>query len=195
VSGVRSSWVTLETNAARRSLRANTPHNSPATAAIARASAAQPTPRAHRSGPAAPAATAGILTATADATGSSASVANATAINGIVPGFASLLTADVIESECAGSAGSASLLNADAAGNPLNAAPPANTVVPIPGVGSVTLNEQTVDSSGITVRAIHLDVAVGGIVIAEVVISESVCLGAIEALAAQATAADPNLTG
>jgi hypothetical protein len=38
-------------------------------------------------------------------------------------------------------------------------------------------------------------VNVAGIVTAEIVISESACLAGIEALAAEATAGDPNLTG
>jgi hypothetical protein len=146
-------------------------------------------------GAVAPAATASILAASADGGGSSAAVADLTAVNGLVPGVANLLTADAISSECSGSDGSSSLLNAVAAGAPLGLSPPANTTVPIPGVGSLVLNEQVSDAGGITVRAVHLNVNVAGIVTAEIVISESACLAGIEALAAEATAGDPNLTG
>src|SRR5205823_11381875 len=60
-----------------------------------------------------------------------------------------------------------SLLGLSAGGVPVSDNPPPNTTILIPGVGSVTLNEQTCDgggappctgpiSSGITVRAIHV---------------------------------------
>ena len=143
----------------------------------------------------APAATAGILTAVADASGSSASVLNLTAVNGVVPGFASLVTADAVTSECSFPDGSSAIVNGVAAGLPVNAAAPPNTTVPIPGIGSLVLNEQISDSGGITVRAIHLIVNVPGLVGAEVVVSESVCLAGIEALAAEATAGTGTLTG
>jgi hypothetical protein len=147
-------------------------------------------------GAVAPAATASILAASSDANGSSAAVADLTAVNGLVPGVANVLTADAISSECSGADGSSSLVNAVAAGVPaLALSPPPNTTVPVPGVGSLVLNEQTSDAGGITVRAVHLTVNVAGIVTAEIVISESVCLAGIEALAAEATAGDPNLTG
>jgi hypothetical protein len=141
-------------------------------------------------------ATAAILTATATSSGSSASVANVSAINGIVPGMTNALTADAVSSQCSGTTGSSSLVNAVAANAiPLNAAPPPNTTVPIPAVGALVLNEQIVDAGGITVRAVRLNVNVFGVVVGEVVISESACLAGIEALAAEATAGDPNLTG
>jgi hypothetical protein len=147
-------------------------------------------------GAVAPAATANVLTATADATGSSASVANVSAVNGIVPLVPSVLTADAITSECSGFDASSAIVNGQAVGAiPLDAAAPPNTTIPIPGVGSVVLNEQIADSSGVTVRAVHLNVNVAGIVVAELVISESACFAGIEALAAEATAGDPNLTG
>jgi hypothetical protein len=146
-------------------------------------------------GTAAPAATAGILTAAADGSGSSASVLNLTAANGVVPGFTSVVTADAVTSECSFPDGSSAIANGVAAGVPVALSPPPNTTIPIPGVGQLVLNEQISDSGGITVRAIHLVVNVPGIVGAEVVVSESVCLAGIEALAAEATAGTGTLTG
>jgi hypothetical protein len=144
-------------------------------------------------GAAAPAATASVLNASADPSGSAASVARLTAVNGVVPGMASLLTADVISSQCSGTSGSSSILNGTLAGNAVPVSAPPNTVIPIPLVGSATLNEQITSTNGITVRAIHLSVNVLGVATADVVISESVCVAG--ASVASATIGNPNLTG
>jgi hypothetical protein len=142
---------------------------------------------------------------------SSADVANADAFSGVA-------TAGVIHSEClsdeAGSSGDASLVNAAVAGTPIAANPPANTEIPVPGVGSVFLNEQagTNDpgvSTSIVVSAVH--VSLNGLAgDGDIVISQSGCgvagaevlgvsvigpAGPASASAADAINGNPNLAG
>jgi hypothetical protein len=115
---------------------------------------------------------------------SSASVAN-------VNVGAGALTASLISSQCKsngdGSTGSSSLANVNtgpALGNisiPVNAAP--NTVINVPGVGSITVNEQIRPTNGpgdtsIIVRAIHIRLLGGPlqtIGTGDIIISESRC--------------------
>lgn len=139
---------------------------------------------------------------------SAADVANADAFSG-------LATAGVIHSEClsdeAGSNGDSALVNAEVAGVPVAANPPANTVIPVPAVGTVTLNEQTVtdvpgSSTGIVVNAVH--VSLNGIAAdGDIIISQSACgVAGAEVLGAEvigeagpasgdAISGDPNLAG
>jgi hypothetical protein len=79
--------------------------------------------------------------------------------------LAGLLTADAISSTCTsngdGSNGSVTLVNAVLAGNPLASNPAPNTVIPVAGGGTFTLNEQIeVNDIGtqtsVTVNAVHL---------------------------------------
>jgi len=75
------------------------------------------------------------------------------------------LTAELVTAECTangGVMGSSSLVNAELAGVPLDVAPGPNTVIEIAGLGTVTLNRQTVtkDAEGndtITVEAIVVE--------------------------------------
>lgn len=110
---------------------------------------------------------------------SSASVANANALSGRV-------TADVVRSQCTsngdGSSGSSTLTNARVLGTPVAVNPAPNTVIPLPGIGTVTLNEQIRPTNGpgdtsIIVRAIHirLDVAGGSLGQGDIIIAESRC--------------------
>jgi hypothetical protein len=111
---------------------------------------------------------------------SSASVAN-------VNVGAGALTASLISSQCKstgdGSTGSSSLANVatgPALGNvsiPVNAAP--NTVINVPGVGSITVNEQIRPTNGagdtsIIVRAIHIRLN-GPLGNGDIIIAESRC--------------------
>jgi hypothetical protein len=134
------------------------------------------------------------------------SAASVVGVN-VLPEFG-VLSADAITSECSanpdGVAADAGLLNASALGGsvniPINAPP--NTTVALPFVGSLTLNEQTETDGGIVVRSVHLNVNVlnAGLVVADVILSESACFPGDAAAAATATAAvatggTPNLTG
>jgi hypothetical protein len=107
---------------------------------------------------------------------SSASVANVNALAG-------LITAQVLGSECTsngdGSSGSSTLTTLRVLGLPVavNAAP--NTVINLPGVGSVTINEQirptnTGGDTSIIVRAVHVRLN-GTLGNGDVIIAESRC--------------------
>ena len=115
--------------------------------------------------------------------------------------FAGLVTADAVSSECTaapeGADGTASWVGAEAAGTPLEANPPPNTTFEIPGLASIVLNEQTRESDGIIVDALHATIQTPFGVFAEIIISESACFAGDEATAAVATSlsGDPNLTG
>jgi hypothetical protein len=95
-----------------------------------------------------------------------------------LPGVADV-TGELIASAClsdaSGSEGASTILGGEAAGTPLAISPDPNTTVDIPGVGSVTLNEQTTNGSETTVRAIHVvvDTALG--VDADLAAATSVC--------------------
>jgi hypothetical protein len=106
---------------------------------------------------------------------SSASVADVNALAGRI-------TATVIGSECTsngdGSTGSSTLTNVNILGAPVNVNTPPNTVISLPGVGSVTINEQIrtdeAQSTSIVVRAIH--VRLNGLLgSGDVIIAESRC--------------------
>jgi Tol biopolymer transport system component len=91
--------------------------------------------------------------------GSATSSARAGALNVL-----GALSADAVSSTCTsdgdGSRGSTNLLNASAAGKPLVDAPAANLHVDVPGLASLTLNEQIVSNvpgdTNITVNGLHL---------------------------------------
>lgn len=102
------------------------------------------------------------------------------------------------------------MLNATALGGAivLPVGAPPNTVIPLPLIGSITLNEQEQNASGIIVRSVHLRVDALGIATADIVIAESGCFpfganafatggagGSGRATAASATSGVPNLTG
>ena len=110
---------------------------------------------------------------------SAASVVN---VN-IGPLAAPVIHADAVSSSCAstdsGSTGTASVVNLAIAGMSLiNGTIPANSQIPLPGIGTVTLDEQITSSSpagsSITVNAIHvaLDGALGK---GDIIISQSHC--------------------
>ena len=107
---------------------------------------------------------------------SSASVANVNALAG-------LITAQVIASECNsngdGSTGSSTLTTVRVLGTLVAVNPAPNTVINLPAVGSVTLNEQVRPSDGpgdtsIIVRAIHIRLN-GTLGNGDVIIAESRC--------------------
>jgi hypothetical protein len=68
-------------------------------------------------------------------------------------------------------------------GNSVSASPPPNTTVPLPGVGTLTLNEQTSTASpgglrSITINAIHLHLA-GTLGSGDIIVSQSRCTARI----------------
>jgi hypothetical protein len=115
--------------------------------------------------------------------------------------FAGTVTAEAVSSECTagpeGAEGTSSLVGAEALGTGLDANPPPNTTFEIPGLATIVLNEQTRESDGIIVDAIHATIQTPFGVFAEIIISESACFAGDEATAAVATSlsGDPNLTG
>ena len=110
---------------------------------------------------------------------SSASVANVNIGSLLVP----ILHVDAVSSSCAsnanGSTGTASVVNLAIAGMSLiNGTIPANTSIPLPGIGTIYLDQQTTTSSpagsSITVNAIH--VALNGLLgNGDIIISQSQC--------------------
>ncbi len=103
----------------------------------------------------------------------------------IVVGLGSL-TIDAVESGCRsdgdGSTGFTELIGAVLGGNPLIQSPLPNTVVELPGILSIVLNEQTVSnapgSTSIQVRALHITVLPGlaGLLgVVDVIVGESNC--------------------
>jgi hypothetical protein len=105
---------------------------------------------------------------------SSAQVAGLSALPGVAD-----VTGELISSAClsdaSGTEAESTILGGSAAGTPLSVSPDPNTSVDVPGVGSVTLNEQTTNGSETTVRAIHVvvDTALG--VSADLAVATSVC--------------------
>jgi hypothetical protein len=148
--------------------------------------------------------TASALNVASQATGPS-SVASAASVAGAsVPG---VLTAGVVTAECtadpSGANANSALLGTSILGIPVNVAVPPNTDL----LGLATLNEQTRSANGITVRAVHVTIPIIG----DVVVSEASCdpgtgangrasvlganAGRSGSAAADATSANPNLTG
>jgi hypothetical protein len=109
---------------------------------------------------------------------SSASVADVTAIDGVIPAVDGL-TAGLITSACesnpSGSSAESAIVDGSALGIPLAVSPDPNTTIAVPAIGSITLNEQTKNGSKQTVRAVHVvvDTALG--IGAEIAIATSVC--------------------
>lgn len=114
---------------------------------------------------------------------SSADVANVR----VGPSDSPILGATAVHSECRadslGSTGTASLASLSIGGEPVaNLEPPANTVIPVPGVGEIRLNEQISSSTrgeeegitNITVNAIHV-VFDGALGTGDIIISQSRC--------------------
>lgn len=106
---------------------------------------------------------------------SSASVATVSLAGGAV-------TVDLVKSECratsTGTTGSTTLTNLRVAGTPLpQLDPPPNTVIDVPGVGSLTLNEQTGGSGGtpFTVNAIHLRLNSAVLGTGDLIVAQSRC--------------------
>jgi hypothetical protein len=100
----------------------------------------------------------------------------------------SAVTADVISSTCTangdGAVGSTQLVNAIAGGNPLLQTPLANTVINIPGIATVTLNEQipfpdphTPGVEDLIVNAVHVQLlpSVIGAPVVDIVLAHSEC--------------------
>ena len=110
---------------------------------------------------------------------SSASVVN---VN-IGPAAAPVIHADAVSSSCAsnasGSTGTASVVNLAIAGMSLiNGTIPPNTSIPLPGIGTIFLDEQTTSSSpagsSITVNAVHVALN-GALGKGDIIISQSHC--------------------
>jgi hypothetical protein len=143
---------------------------------------------------------AGALAVSSQEEGSSGATSSASALN--VDALTGTATAGVLSSTCSAdpSSGTAALANAQALGVPVNANPPPNTVVPIPLLGSITFNEQHTTSSGIVVRAMHVNISTPFGTVTDLIVSESACFAGADVLAATATRAgvtqaNPNLTG
>lgn len=131
--------------------------------------------------------TAGVMTVRTEgatgATGFAASEAHVAELQ-LGPSTGPFLAADAVRSDCrtdkTGSYGGTTLVGANLNGNPVDANPPPNTTVPIPGVGSVIFNEQIIDqepgSSSITVNAIHVKLD-GSLGTGDIIVSQSRCSG------------------
>lgn len=95
-----------------------------------------------------------------------------------------VLSADVVRSRCrsdaSGSTGSTSVVNL-AVGNlpPITANPAPNTTIPLAGVGTVILNEQTISntpgSTAITVNAVHVILDLGPLGQGDIILAQSHC--------------------
>lgn len=107
------------------------------------------------------------------ATGSAASVALLP-----VTGALAAVTADVISATCTADgtteSGSATLTNAKIGTTALAASPGPNTNVSVPGVATVTLNEQTTAGGVLTVNAIHIQLGTNG-ALGDIIIGHAVC--------------------
>jgi hypothetical protein len=132
---------------------------------------------------------------------SSAEVSGLSALPGVADVAGELISSSCL-SDPSGTEGDSTILGGSAAGTPLAVSPDPNTSVDVPGVGSVTLNEQTTNGSQTTVRAIHVvvDTALG--VGADLAVATSVCdsgLGSGPALPveppAPPTSSTPKLAG
>jgi hypothetical protein len=112
---------------------------------------------------------------------SSAQVATLSAANGAVK--ASLVGTSCRIDSAGNTTGTTNFGSLTVLGIPASAGPPANTTVPLPGVGTLTLNEQTstVGPGGlrsITVNGIHLHLA-GALGTGDVIVSQSRCTARI----------------
>ncbi|HEX6311527.1 MAG TPA: choice-of-anchor P family protein [Acidimicrobiia bacterium] len=112
---------------------------------------------------------------TATGVDSAAQVAGAEVLGGVVS--AGVLTA-TCSSTPDGSAGGAALVDASVLGTPVDVSPPANTQVPLPGLGAVYLNEQVRSdapgSSSMTVNAVRVALT-GGLTLGGITISHASC--------------------
>jgi hypothetical protein len=108
---------------------------------------------------------------------SSAQVATLSAAGGAVK--ASLVGTSCRIDSAGNTTGTTNFASLTVLGIPASASPPPNTTVPLPGVGTLTLNEQTstVGPGGlrsITVNAIHLHLA-GALANGDIIVSQSRC--------------------
>lgn len=99
--------------------------------------------------------TAGVLEAQAEAGQSQARVANLD--------LGGLISAQLLQASCDDTRGATEIAGLTLAGNDLSGlagSPAPNTVIGVPGVLTVTLNEQTANDDGsVTVNAVHVEVA------------------------------------
>jgi len=127
---------------------------------------------------------AGVLTVSTSSSrlGSHTSTANSSASTANVKLGSGQLTATVIKSSCTasgpGSTGSTTILGTNLPGLSANPAP--NTTIAVPGLGSVTFNEQIRSNSpgrstSITVNAIHVHLA-NMLAAGDIIISHSRCV-------------------
>jgi len=127
---------------------------------------------------------AGVLTVSTSSSrlGSHTSTARSSASTANVRLGTGQLTATAVRSSCTasglGSTGSTTLLGTNIPGLAINPAP--NTVINVPGLGSVTFNEQIRTNSpgrstSITVNAIHVRLA-NGLATGNIIISQSRCV-------------------
>ncbi|PZS32660.1 MAG: hypothetical protein DLM58_09425 [Pseudonocardiales bacterium] len=126
----------------------------------------------------------GVLTATnacnglgvSSATGQAANVA----LTNVLPGLAAI-TADLVTATCSAdgttNTGSTSLVNAKLGTTVLDVSPAANTVLlNVPGVLTVTLNEQTTTAGALTVNAIHIHFVLPVVgTVTDVIIGSATC--------------------
>jgi hypothetical protein len=98
------------------------------------------------------------------------------------------VTASLVATSCridaaGNTTGTTSFASLTVLGIPVSASPPANAVIPLPGVGTLTLNEQTsaIGPGGhrsITVNGIHLHLA-GVLGTGDIFVSQSRCIAMI----------------
>jgi len=141
--------------------------------------------------------TTGVLATTSAKTGATANVATVK----LAPSPTSSLTASAVSSMCAVDpttgqvSGSAAILNGAITGvtgaPPLNAAPPANTTIPLGPLGDVVLNRQTVNPTTrtLTVDAIYISLAPGTPLAQVITIASTTCTPAVIAAAPAPTVA------
>lgn len=130
-----------------------------------------------------PALTAGLLeVSTQGALGSNGSATSSASVATVA--IPSALTATAVSSTCtsdtSGSTGSASIVSGTIGGQPVVASPPANTVIQIPSVGEVRLNEQIpggdgTTASSITVNAVHVVFNNAQTLTGDIILAQSHC--------------------
>lgn len=104
---------------------------------------------------------------------SSASVAGLEALPGVAE-VAGELIASSCQATPSSSSGDASLVDTSVLGIPVAVTPQPNTSIAIPGLGSVTLNEQTTEGGRTTVRAVHVAVD-APLIAADLAVATSTC--------------------
>lgn len=148
--------------------------------------AAKDAPDTFRNVPASPAATADVLDTIASAKCNAAdAVASAAAqtvgLKALINAGVPTITADVIRaqanSDCAKApdAAGSQFVNLKIAGQAIPANPPPNSVIPLPGIGAVIVNEQhpSADGRGIVVNGLHV-IGTGPLLRGDLIISHAV---------------------